>query len=256
MRPLKRSVNPAEPKRIARTRLPAYALAAFLFFAFCALGTWQVQRLEWKLNLIERVEARAFGVPQVLPAQSEWPAVQRDTHEYLKVRLQGVYLPQYTSRVQASTVLGPGHWWLTPLQTSAGLVWVNRGYAPSGEADPLGNQPTGKPVEVVGLLRITEPGGGFLRSNQPEQGRWFSRDVQAMSARHGLAHAAPFFVDAGEPRNLNPEMVTFKPQIYPVDGLTIVRFTNNHLMYAITWYALALLVAIATVLLRRHLAPR
>ncbi|HEX4917157.1 MAG TPA: SURF1 family protein [Limnobacter sp.] len=256
MRPLKRSVNHAEPKSNTTKRLLAYTLAAFLFAVFCALGTWQVQRLQWKLELIERVEARAFGTPQALPSPAQWSSVQRDTHEYLKVKLQGVYLPQYSSRVQASTVLGPGHWWLTPLQTSVGLVWVNRGYAPSGEADPLSNQPTGTPVEVVGLLRISEPGGGFLRSNQPEQGRWFSRDVLALSQQHGLNNVAPFFVDAGEPRNLNPEMITFKPQTYPVDGLTIVRFTNHHLMYAITWYALALLVAIATVLLRRHLASR
>ncbi|WP_370263931.1 SURF1 family protein [Limnobacter sp.] len=241
MRPLKPSVNLAERKR-CKTRLLAYALAVFLFFVFCALGTWQVQRLQWKLALIERVETRATGAPQALPSPEHWASVQRGSHEYLKVKLSGHYLPQYTTRVQASTVLGPGQWWLTPMQTEQGVVWVNRGYAPNAEVDLLDEQAAQAVVDVVGLLRITEPKGGFLRNNQPAQNRWFSRDIEAMSKHHGLSQAAPFFVDAGLPRNINPEMVTFQPQSYPVDGLTIVRFTNNHLMYAITWYALALMV--------------
>ena len=31
----------------------------------------------------------------------------------------------------------------------------------------------------------------------------------------------------------------------PVGGLTVTSFTDNHLVYAITWYALALMVALA-----------
>ncbi|WP_341238273.1 SURF1 family cytochrome oxidase biogenesis protein, partial [uncultured Limnobacter sp.] len=91
-------------------RLLGFALAAFFFLAFCALGTWQVYRLDYKLDLIERVDNRVHAQPVDAPAKSEWPAVSRNTHEYLNVKVQGELLPEYTTRVQATTALGAGHW--------------------------------------------------------------------------------------------------------------------------------------------------
>ncbi|MGE8321183.1 MAG: SURF1 family cytochrome oxidase biogenesis protein, partial [Comamonas sp.] len=44
-----------------------------LFIGFAALGTWQVQRLSWKLALIERVEQRVHASPVALPPQAGWP---------------------------------------------------------------------------------------------------------------------------------------------------------------------------------------
>lgn len=84
---------------------------------------------------------------------------------------------------------------------------------------------------MTGLLRITQPGGGFLRANDPQAGRWFSRDVAAMSAAQGVTQAAPYFIDAdaqGAAASL------------PVGGLTVISFRNSHLSYALTWFAMAL----------------
>ena len=65
-------------------------------------------------------------------------------------------------------------------------VLVNRGFVPpelraSGHATPLANEPA--PVAVTGLLRMTEPGGGLLRANDPAADRWYSRDVAAIARR-------------------------------------------------------------------------
>jgi surfeit locus 1 family protein len=87
---------------------------------------------------------------------------------------------------------------------------------------------------VTGLLRITEPKGGFLRANDPAAERWYSRDVAAIAAARGLADAAPYFIDADAAPN---------PGGLPVGGLTIVAFPNSHLVYAITWYGLAVMLA-------------
>lgn len=46
-----------------------------LFFAFISLGTWQVQRRAWKLDLIERVNERVHSQPVAVPAQPVWPQV-------------------------------------------------------------------------------------------------------------------------------------------------------------------------------------
>src|SRR3546814_6228890 len=53
-------------------------------------------------------------------------------------------------------------------------------------------------VRVTGLLRMSEPGGAFLHHNDPDNGRWYSRDVAAIAAAQGLAgtKVAPYFIDA------------------------------------------------------------
>lgn len=240
-----RALNPLK-------RLLGFALAAFFFSTFLGLGTWQVYRLDYKIDLIDRVESRVDAQPVEAPSAQEWPTVARDTHEYLSVKVQGELLPQYTTRIQATTVLGAGHWLLTPLRQANGeIVWINRGYIPVNEVDSMTVQNTQGQFQVLGLLRISEPGGAFLRKNDPAANRWYSRDIEALSQHHKLETVAPYFIDAGTPRNLGEEITGFTPKTYPVDGLTVIKFHNNHLVYAFTWYALALMVAGITVWLNR-----
>ena len=111
-------------------------------------------------------------------------------------------------------------------------------------------EPMGE-TQVTGLLRISEPRGGFLRSNDPAGGRWYSRDVAAIAAAHGIAAdaVAPYFIDAeaepGIPRALGGAPA------WPAPGLTVIAFHNSHLVYALTWYGLALMVAAGAVFVWR-----
>lgn len=232
----------------ARRGLPWLLAALALACAgFVALGLWQVERLGWKRELIARVEARVRAAPAAPPAAGEWPAIQADpgAYEYRRLRLDGVLRHDLETLVQASTTLGAGHWVLTPLQLTDGqLVLVNRGFVPPAARlrAARGEPACDGPVHVTGLLRLSEPGGGFLRDNDPHHGRWYSRDVQAIAAAHGLdaARVAPYFVDAeaGTP--------CAGPQ-GPVGGLTVLRFPDNHLSYALTWFALAAMTIAAAV---------
>lgn len=216
--------------------------AVFLavFVGLLALGLWQLQRLGWKRDLIQRVESRVHAAPVAAPGPGEWPAVSAARDEYRHVRLRGRYLAGADTRVQAVTELGSGFWLLTPLRTDAGYtVLVNRGYVPDARTAAATAVAAGA-VEVDGLLRLSEPGGGFLRQNQPAQERWFSRDVAAIAAARGLGPTAPYFVDADRAAPL-PSDPRVAPQ-WPVGGLTVIKFPDNHLQYALTWFALALMV--------------
>lgn len=232
-------------------RLALAAGAVLAFAAFAALGTWQLYRLQWKLALIERVERRVHAVPVPAPGRERWPRISAESDEYRHVRVSGIFLYGLTTKVQATTELGSGYWLLTPLRTADGsVVLVNRGFirAPGpgrkASADDMPASATGRgPATVTGLLRISEPGGGFLRRNDPAGNRWYSRDVRAIAAARGLSDAAPYFVDADagqEPAAADP--ADGSPD-RPVGGLTVISFPNNHLAYAITWYALALMTA-------------
>ncbi|MCM2293230.1 SURF1 family protein [Allorhizobium sp. BGMRC 0089] len=213
-------------------------LILFLLFAtivFVGLGVWQVQRLGWKEALIARVDSRIHATAQPAPAQAQWPEITRDKDEYRHVKVTGIYLNQDERLVYASTDLGPGYWVVTPLKQADGsYVLINRGFVPLDKKDPAtrpGSQ-IDKAVTVTGLLRMSEPGGGFLRANKPDQDRWYSRDVVAMARKDGLAPVAPYFIDADK---------SATSDTLPVGGLTQVHFPNNHLQYALTWFAMAIM---------------
>jgi len=219
-------------------------LGAFLLFAgFVALGSWQLARRQWKLDLIARVEQRVHAAPAEPPERSRWPQVNAASDEYRHVRLSGQYLPGQSTRVLAATELGSGFWVLTPLRCDDGtLVLVNRGFV---AADPSASDASQAPVVVTGLLRLSEPGGGFLRRNDAAANRWYSRDVQAIGAARGLppAQLAPYFVDADGSASADPSQ--------PVGGLTVVSFHNSHLVYALTWYGLAAMTLVGAWLVWR-----
>ena len=160
------------------------------------------------------------------------------------MRASGTFLHDRETLVQALTERGAGFWVMTPLETSQGwAVWINRGFVPMDRREvPDRARPDGT-VEVTGLLRMTQPDGAFLRKNDPQAGRWYSRDVAALSAQHGIAQAAPYFIDAeaGEVAGA-----------LPVGGLTVVSFRNTHLSYALTWFAMATGLAAASVFALRR----
>lgn len=164
------------------------------------------------------------------------------------MQLTGCFLHERTTLVQAVTAVGGGFWVMTPLlREDASTVLVNRGFVPGERRDPSGWRRPEGPVTVVGLMRMSEPGGGFLRANDPAGGRWFSRDVAAIAAAHRLENAAPYFVD---------EEAQPSAGGLPVAGLTIVAFPDNHLAYALTWYALAAMTAAALAYLDREALRR
>lgn len=223
----------------------AVALAASAFVVLCALGVWQVQRLFWKLALIEQVEARLAAPPVPAPAPADWPALGTED-AYRRLTVSGRYDHTRETCTQAVTVKGPGCWVMTPLQTDQGWwLLVNRGFVDQSRREPsqrAAGQVEG-PVRLTGLLRLTEPGGGFLRANDPASDRWTSRDVQAIASARGLplGGTAPYFVDAAETLPGGP-----------VGGLTVVRFRNHHLVYALTWFSLGGIAAYALWRLLRH----
>ncbi|MFA9201441.1 MAG: SURF1 family protein [Cypionkella sp.] len=215
-----------------RFALPALCLIGFCLFA--ALGVWQLERRAWKLDLIERVERRIHAAPVPPPPPERWDRVAPREIEYRRVALRGWYRHEAETLVDALTERGPGFWVLTPLRTDNGTFLVNRGFVPREKRDPdarRAGQVTGE-VAVTGLVRLSEPGGRFLRPNRPAEDRWYSRDVGRIAERRGLARVAPFFIDADEAPN---------PGGHPLGGLTIVRFRNTHLIYALTWFGLAFL---------------
>ena len=230
------------------TRGPASSeLLAVVAGVLCAgligLGVWQVERLAWKSALIVQVNMRVHAAPVTAPEPALWTAITAERDAYRHVAARGRYRDDDTTLVQAVTERGPGFWVMTPLITDRGFtVLVNRGFVVErGAVLPGGT------AAVAGLLRQSEPDGAFLRRNDPANDRWFSRDVAAIAAARGAGPVAPYFIDADATPNAAAKA--------PVGGLTVVRFGNNHLVYAITWFILAAMAAAGGVWLLREARP-
>lgn len=212
---------------------------AIIFAGFVALGTWQVYRRAWKLELISRVDQRIHAPVTAVPGPSQWPQVNAASDEYRHVRLSGTYLYDRQVLVWTSSDLGSGYWVMTPLRMVDGsIVMINRGFVLADRCTaPAACVPgvTGE-TTVTGLIRMPET-RAFLRHNDIAADRWYTRDVAAMAVTRKLEQVAPYFVDADAPS----EAMTRPDTSWPRAGLTVVSFPNNHLSYAITWYVLALL---------------
>lgn len=223
-----------------------FVVALCLFtLVFAGLGIWQIERRSWKLDLIARVEARIHAEPVAAPGPDAWSGIGVATDEYRRVAFRGRYLDVPATLTLAVTERGPGFWVMAPFRSDAGFtVLVNRGFVPEGRRGADERRATGAAnTQVVGLLRLSEAGGGFLRSNDPVAGRWYSRDTAAIASARGLGEVAPYFVDAD---------TATEPGPLPQGGMTQVSFRNAHLIYALTWFCLALMSAGAAIFLIRR----
>ncbi|AMO22618.1 SURF1 family protein [Ramlibacter solisilvae] len=208
-----------------------FALLAFI--GFVALGMWQLQRLGWKDALIDRVDRQLRAAP--VPAPSSNATLTREADEYRRVSAQGRFDYGREVTVRAATALGTGYWVLTPLQRADGSwLLVNRGFVPPEQRAQIPR--SDESASVTGLLRLSEPGGSVLQANVPAEGRWYSRDVASIAQAQGLAGpVAPFFIDL--------QATPATAAAWPRPGLTVVQFKNDHLVYALTWFALAAIMA-------------
>jgi surfeit locus 1 family protein len=236
--------------------LLAPGLAALVALAvLVGLGTWQLQRKSWKESLVSRIEARSRGEPGEILPEAAWSGWRAEADEFRLVRLTGTWLHDYEAPVHG---LAPaergapvqGFYIFTPLRVASGaVVPVNRGFVPTELRDPAArpeSRPTGE-VSVTGIVRAPESGNWFTPESVPSRDRWFTRDPQAIAAAKGLDRVAPFYVEADATPN---------PGGWPRGGQTRLNLPNNHLQYALTWYAIALtLVGVFAAFAWRRLHP-
>ena len=245
----------AKPASVSQSRSPEHAgdraspawlplLLLFLSGLFLVLGVWQLQRLHWKTDLIAQVQANTKSERVWVSRAHDLKVFSSQAEAYRQVTVRGKADCSKALPVWASTALGTGYWWMVPVELSDGSwLWLNRGYVSAGfvksarasdheyrRSDACGQ------ISVSCLLRLTQTGGGFLRANDSNQGRWYSRDVVAMAQAQGLLQVNPlWFVDEW------PAVENTSPDSRPVPGLTPLTWPNRHLGYALTWFSLSLM---------------
>ena len=221
------------------------AITAIALAVLIALGTWQVQRLQWKTELIVWREAQLATPPAPLPATIANNPEAFDTYRFRRVSVTGefaydkeIYLAGYLYKQVGFQVI-------TPVMRDGGqAVFVDRGWVPASRRDPSSRaegQDEGT-VTVSGIARGPGEQGWFVPDNDADKNYWFWRDIPAMAAAAGV-DAAPLIVQLEKTEN---------PGRLPIPSGEPIALRNDHLQYAITWYSLAIAIMVIFYLSQRR----
>ncbi len=185
----------------------------------CSLGTWQLQRLQWKQQILTEIETEIAAAPVAIPGN---PNPDRDN--YLSVMASGDIRPGELLVLLSRPGFGPGYRVIVPFETNGRRVLLDRGFTSHGNRPDI--RPPGSAAVIGNLHWPDETDRLFTPS--PDGNLWFSRDVQAMA---NFLETEPLLIVA---REVEPAAAQIIP--WPVDSRAV---PNNHRNYAITWFLLA-----------------
>ncbi len=252
------------PEKRRGLLIPAIATLVMLV-VFLGLGVWQIERMAWKEALIDTLTQRLESEPAELPRPADWVRLDPGNAEFRRVRLnvqfgKGNDALVYTSGSQLrDDVKGQGYFVFSAGKLAGGeTVVVNRGFAPDKSYPPAQsaapNGAQGNAQEIIGVLRWPEPPSLFV-PERDSAGIWYARDHLAMAQALGWGQiggqvggqvgeqVAPFYIEQEDPVPAGG---------VPHPSVLKVRLKNDHLQYAITWFALAAVVAIMFALWARR----
>ena len=220
-----------------------------------SLGSWQLQRRVEKHAVIAALDQRIASAPEALPPVAEWGALTPARDEFRRVTFTATFPTKQEARVYTSgsglrpDVTGTGAWIIALAELPDGRkVVVNRGFAP-GSVPGGGSQPDapvppgsadGRDVTLVGYLRFPELPGMLTPEVDRARRLWFVRDhadmAKSLDWAADTSEIAPFYIDLETP---------VPPGGWPKPGKLSPKLSDNHLQYALTWFGLAAVVAIA-----------
>ncbi|WP_323763621.1 SURF1 family protein [Marinovum sp.] len=185
------------------------------------LGTWQVQRLAWKEDILAAIDARITAEPIALP---EVPDIASDT--YAPVALSGQIGSDALYVLVSQKHIGAGYRVIAPFLTNTGRrILIDRGFIPVSARDAA--RRTGA-AEITGNIHWPDDRTSSTPENDQQANIWYARDVAAMARA----------------LKTEPLLVILRSETPPAPGLTPLpvdssAIPNDHLKYAITWFSLA-----------------
>lgn len=200
------------------------------------LGVWQLQRLQWKNEIMARIAERTAQAPANFEGGLSW---DESKDEYLRVRLRGSFVHDKELYLAArSRNNNVGFHVITPFVLTNGMaVLVNRGWVPSERRDPA-KRPEGQikgETHVTALVRLTQKQGMMQPDNDPAKNVWFYVDVEEMKKASGVATEIDYWFEADATPN---------PGGFPIGGQTRITLVNDHLQYAVTWFVFAITLTV------------
>ncbi len=219
---------------------------AWFFFLLCfattlALGTWQVQRMQWKQSLIAAIEAGKTQPPLSIPSPKHRTLSAEDLPplEFHRLCLEGGWVNGPDGKTIEFHLFPRfyrdqlGYFIISPLSLHDNrIVLVNRGWVPAEKklAEKRPKSAVEGVDEVCGIVRLGRERSWVTPRNDANRNLWFGRDTDAMAQFANLHDVLPMMLDLVGKQDAKKLPV-------PSDGT--IRLRNDHLSYVITWYGIA-----------------
>ncbi|CAH8598162.1 unnamed protein product [Schistosoma turkestanicum] len=247
----------------------SYSLLILPATAF-GLGYWQIQRRKWKIDLIEKINARIPAKPIPLPKNVESSA---ELPEFTHISVRGHFdhsrevvigprtliedfipskgygsewIMNSSNKVMQSSMARPsasGYFIVTPffLEDKPGTcILVNRGWVPYGARDPA-IRPNG---QVKGVVELS----GYIRYQEKAPIRLFGTKIQPLTCLDHENQNPHIRYPCRQIDQMSSDLKTlpiFLDVDYesttvggPIGGQTRVALRNAHASYIFTWFSL------------------
>ena len=210
-----------------------FLFSIFVFFfisIFIALGSWQLVRLNWKLNLIEQIQSSLKDEPININ--------NTVLKNYLRIKAGGtidfenqIYLYNLNEKGE------PGFEVINPIKINNENYLLNRGWIPF-------NKKNEKEINIidenniVGILRKQIKANMFKPKNDILNNYWFTLNRQDLYKLTGEKFS-PYIIYLSSKSEL------------PKAKMITANISNNHKKYAITWFSLAISILLIYLYFRK-----
>ena len=202
----------------------------FLISVFIALGSWQIIRLNWKLELINQIESSLKDIPVNLSNSKH--------KNYLRIKTRGsidfekqLYLYNLNEKGK------PGFEVINPLKVGNNNYLLNRGWIPF-------NKKEDETINVIdenyinGVLRKQIKPNIFKPKNDLSENYWFTLDRDDIFSYTGKKFSKYIIYLNGDYKVPKPKVIT-------------ANISNNHKKYAITWFSMAISILLIYLYFRK-----
>ena len=204
---------------LARKLLFPVGLGLFGVTILCMLGTWQINRLNWKNSLINEVINSISMEPQTVELEN----IDINS-QYLPVVFEGQFLEDEIHVLFSLKPYGPGFKIIKPFKLKSGeIILVDLGFVK--ERDKNINRKI-KATKIMGNIFFPNETDYFTPSPNFTKNIWFSRDLEKMSS---FLNSSPRMLILSSDLDISNIVVT------PLSP----NFVNNHLQYSVTWFSMA-----------------
>jgi len=213
-----------------RNKLSFSVFVIFFISVFIALGSWQIIRLNWKLNLISEIENSLKNPPLEL--------TQSNKKNYLKIKTSGLIdLEKQIYLYNLNDNGTPGFEVINPILIDDENFLINRGWIPF-EKKNTDEINFFDETNIIGTLKLQGKKNIFKPDNEIEENYWFSLNREDILKFTGKEFSEYIIYLDGNYQFPKPKKIT-------------ANISNNHKKYAITWFSLAISILLLYLYFRK-----
>ena len=202
----------------------------FIILVLLSLGSWQLYRLNWKLELISEIKNSLKNNPVELS--------KVDKKNYLKIKTSGII--DFDKQIYLYNLNDngkPGFEVINPILIGNENYLINRGWIPfdkknKSEINVLNTK------SIIGTLKTQSKANSFKPENDIKKNYWFTLDREDIFSYTGKKFSKYIIYLNGDYKTPEPKVIT-------------ANISNNHKKYAITWFSMAISILLIYLYFRK-----